>query len=91
MQIHGRLCLDRAADISTRLGVRQATCTCRGCSDTHFLIAPTVAAIDVRKGPQAQRGFGTGTAAELALTALDRVPGKGVYVALRSGSGPAVV
>ena len=57
-----------------------------GYADTHFLIAPTVAAIDVRKGPQAQRGFGTGMAGELALTTLDRVPGKGVYVALRSGT-----
>ena len=57
-----------------------------GYADTHFLIAPTVAALDLRKGPQAQRGFGTGMAGELNLTTLDRVPGKGVYVAVRSGT-----
>ncbi len=57
-----------------------------GFADTHFLIAPTVSSITLRKGPQSGRAFGIGNAGELSIRTLDVVPGNGVYIAARSGS-----
>lgn len=57
-----------------------------GTADTHFLIAPTVTSLTLRKGPQPAHAFGVGNAGELSIRTMDVVPGNGVYIAARSGS-----